>query len=128
MSAARDTPEERLVEYGELFERALLGRERRKDAVVLAFAAEARGQVEDLARREHVCCPFVDYRVENAGEQVRWMVTNTIHGDQRAAVDVILDALHDLPDHAGSGIDGYLARLAERGADVVRVETGFQLG
>jgi hypothetical protein len=96
MSAARDTPEERLAEYGELFERALLGRERREDAVVLVFAGQAREQVQDLARREHACCPFVDYRVEAAGEEVRWTVTNTIHGDQRAAVDVILDALHEL--------------------------------
>jgi hypothetical protein len=128
MSAARDTPEERLAEYGELFERALLGRERREDAVALIFTADAREQVEDLARREHACCPFVDYRIELDGEQVRWTTTNTIHGEQRAGVEAMLDALHELPDHAGSDIDGYLARLAERGVDVVRVETGFHLG
>jgi hypothetical protein len=127
MSTARDTPEERLAEYGELFQRALLGRERRDDGVVLLFTAEAREQVEDLARREHDCCPFVDHQVEVAGEQVRWTTTNTIHDEERAAVDAMLDALHELPEHAGSGIDGYLARLAERGVDVVRVETGFRL-
>jgi hypothetical protein len=117
MSAARDTPEERLAEYRELFGRALLGRERRADAVVLTFSADAREQVEDLARREHACCPFVDYRVEVAGDRVLWTTTNTLHSEERAAVDVILDALHDLPDHAGSDIDGYLARLAARGVD-----------
>ena len=103
MSTARDTPEERLAEYGELFARALLGRERRADAVVLAFSLDARDQVEDLARREHACCPFVDYRVEDAGDRVVWTVTNPAEHDRRADVDVILDALHDLPEHAGRG-------------------------
>jgi hypothetical protein len=126
MSTARDTPEERLAEYGELFERALLGRERRADAVVLTFTADARDQVEDLARREHACCPFVDYRVETDGERVRWTTTNMINGE--GAGEVMLEALYELPEHAGSDIDGYLGRLAERGVDVERVETGFQFG
>jgi hypothetical protein len=102
MSAARDTPEERLAEYGELFERALLGRERREDAVVLTFTVDAREPDEDLARREHACCPFVDYLVEIDGEQVRWTTTNTIHGD--GAVDVMLDAMYGLAP--GSPLDG----------------------
>ena len=97
MSEARDTPEDRLAEYRELFGRALLGRERREDGVMLVFTADARHQVEDLVRREHACCPFVDYRVEAIGERIRWSTTNTMHRDQRAAVDVMLDALHDLP-------------------------------
>jgi hypothetical protein len=126
MTSARDTPEERLAEYRELFERALLGRERRAGAVVLSFTADARDQVEDLARREHACCPFVDYRVEVDGDRVRWTTTNT--SNEEGAVEVMLDALYELPEHAGSDIDGYLARLAERGVDVERVETGFQLG
>ena len=128
MSRARDTPEGRLAEYGELFQRALLERERRDDAVVLVFAADAREHVEDLARREHDCCPFVDYRVEADGDRVRWTTTNTVDGDRRAAVDVMLDALYELPEHAGSSIDGYLARLADRGVDVVPVESGFRFG
>ena len=126
MSAARDTPEDRIAEYGELFERALLDRERRPDAVVLTFAADAREQVVDLAGREHACCPFVDYRVELVEDLVRWTTANTIHDD--GAVDAMLDAMYELPEHAGAGIDGYLARLAERGVKLVRVETGFQLG
>jgi hypothetical protein len=97
MSTARDTPEQRLAEYHELFERALVGRERRDDAVVLTFSADAQEQVEDLARREHACCPFVDYRVELTGEQVIWTTTNTVQREHRAAVDVMLDAFHDLP-------------------------------
>lgn len=123
MSEARDTPEQRLTEYGELFERALLARERHDDRVVLVFTADAREQVEDLARREHACCPFVDYHVEATGDEVRWTTTNTIHGGDRAAADAMLDALHELPEHAGSNVDGHLARLAERGVKVVHVET-----
>ena len=54
MSTARDTPDERLAEYGALFERALLRRERRADAVVFWFRGDAgtREHVDDLARRE----------------------------------------------------------------------------
>jgi hypothetical protein len=122
MSTARDTPEQRLAEYRELFERALLARERRDDAVVLTFSADARDQVEDLARREHACCPFVDYRVDAVGDEVVWTTTNTMQGDHRDAVAVMLDAFHDLPDHAGSDLDGYLDRLAERGVEVVRTD------
>ena len=122
MSTAHDTPEERLAEYRELFERALLGRERRDDAVVLTFGVDAQEQVVNLARREHACCPFVDSRVELAGRQLVWTTTNTVHGEHRAAVDVMLDAFHDLPEHAGSDIDGYLDRLAERGVEFVRAD------
>ena len=127
MSSARDTPEQRLAEYGDLLERALFGRERREDAVVLTFRVDAREQVEDLARREHACCPFVDYSVEVLGDQVIWTITNTIQGERRAAVDAILDALHALPEHAGSDLDGYLDRLAARGVEVVGANGGFQL-
>jgi len=102
MSTASDTPDERLDEYGRLFERALLRRERREDSVAWAFRADAgtRRQVEDLARREAACCPFLDYRVETVGGEVVWTTANRLAGDERAAVDVILDAFHALPEHA----------------------------
>ena len=128
MSAARDTPEERLVEYHELFERALRGRERHTDSVVLRFDADACEQVEDLTSREHACCPFVDYRVEVAGDEVIWTTTDPLASEERAAVVVMLDSLYALPEHAGSDLDGYLARLADRGLNVVQTSDGFQLG
>ena len=40
----------------------------------VAFRADAREQVEDLARREHACCPFLDYRVEATGDEVVWTI------------------------------------------------------
>ena len=70
MSTATDTPDERLAAYRRLFERALLRRERRDDGVVFAFRADAAEAVEDLARREAACCPFLDYRVETVGGEV----------------------------------------------------------
>jgi hypothetical protein len=96
MRAATDTPDERLREYGRLFERALVRRSRGSDSVVLVFRdePEVRGWVADLVRREAACCPFVDYRVEVAGDEVIWTTANT---EQRDAVDVMLDAFHDLP-------------------------------
>ena len=121
MSTARDTPDERFAEYRELFERALLSRERRSDSVVLSFRAEALQHVEDLARREHACCPFLDYRVDAVGDEVTWTTTNTVRGPQRQAVDAILDAFFELPEHVGSGTDGYLRRLAERGVEVAKM-------
>ncbi|HEX5622721.1 MAG TPA: hypothetical protein VFX51_30115 [Solirubrobacteraceae bacterium] len=117
MSTAQDTPAERLADYARLFERALTGRERRDDGVVLTFSRDAREDVEDLVRREAACCSFVDYRVDLSGGDVVWTTTNPRRGDDRADADVILDALYELPDHAGAGLDGYFERLAERGRE-----------
>jgi hypothetical protein len=113
MSTAEDTPDDRFAEYARLFERALLRRERREDGVVLVFAADGGTQeaVQDLARREAACCPFFDYRIEAVAGEVIWTVGNAITGPERAAVDVMLDALYALPDHVGTGFDGYLERL-----------------
>src|SRR4051812_47836688 len=104
MSTAPDTPDERLTAYNRLFERALLRRERSDDAVVFWFRADrgTRETVEALARREAACCPFLDYRVETLGDEVRWTTTNTVAGDARGSVDVILDGFYTLPDHPGS--------------------------
>ncbi len=95
MSTAEDTWAERLGTYGELFRRALLRCERRSGAVVFAFRAESgvREAVDDLARREAACCPFLDYRVETVGDEVMWTIT----GDGRFGVDAVLDAFHALP-------------------------------
>jgi hypothetical protein len=94
MSTAEDTPDERVREYRELFERALLRHERGADSVALTFRADpgTREAVEDLARREAACCPFLDYRVETAGAELTW----TIRGDERAEVAATLDAFHAL--------------------------------
>jgi hypothetical protein len=96
MSTATDTLEERIAEYGRLFERALLRRERRADSVVFHLSPDARAAVESLARREAACCPFADYRVESGRHEVVW----TISGDATS----VLDEFHALPDRAVSGV------------------------
>jgi hypothetical protein len=86
MSTATDTPDERLAEYQRLFEAALLRRERHADAMVLSFRADpgTREQIESLARREAACCPFLDYRVETLGDEVRWTMTRPPTAHPRA--------------------------------------------
>jgi hypothetical protein len=98
MSTAPDTPDERLAEYGRLFEHALVRRERGERTVVFAFRAtpETRAAIESLARREAACCPFVDYRVEATEDEVIFTITDP--RPERAEVDVILDAFHALPE------------------------------
>jgi hypothetical protein len=100
MSTASDSPDERLHEYTRLFERALLGSERRSDSVVFRFRADAgtRETVDDLVRREAACCPFADYLVETVGDEVVWTITNRVTGERQASVDAILDEFHALPD------------------------------
>jgi hypothetical protein len=133
MSTAPDTPDERVAEWAELFDRALLHRERRVDSVVFTFRADPGRpkQLKDLARREHACCPFLDFRVETDGDNVVWTTANVVTGDERDSIDAFLDALHDLPENAASDMEGLLGRLAERGVNVVESSAGserFELG
>jgi hypothetical protein len=118
MSTARDTPDERLAEYAALFERALVRRERPQHAVVFAFEATpgVRERVEDLARREAECCPFLDYRVRTGDGEVVYTVTDT--GVGRSGAEVTLEAFYALPDH--SDCAGLLERLADGGVHVIQ--------
>jgi hypothetical protein len=95
MSTAADTPDQRLEAYRRLFDRALIRRERRDGALVLLFRANPgiRATVDELARREAVCCPFMDYRVEPRGDEIAWSITNPVTGADRAAAEGVLDAL-----------------------------------
>lgn len=80
--------------------------------------------VEDLARREAACCPFLDYRVDTGGAEIVWTITNVIPGAERSAVDATIDAFYELPDHADSDFAGFLGRLADRGVEVVETDDG----
>ena len=130
LSTAEDTSEERLADYQRQFERALLRRERREDAVVFTFRADGgtREALHDLARREAACCPFPDYRVEAVGDEVVWTTSNLLTSSERAGVDAFLDALYALPDHAGSDIEDFFGRLADAGVETIAVgEDRFEM-
>ena len=88
MRGAPDTPEERVEAYRALFATALLARERRPGAVALRLRADAAATVEELARREAACCPFLGHRVEPDGDAIAW----TISGDSQETLDAF-DAL-----------------------------------
>jgi hypothetical protein len=94
MSGADDTPAERRAAYRALFERALLGRDRGRDSVTLRFRGVEHATVEELARREAACCPFLDYRVEALGDEVVWTISATATGERRESIEPILDAFH----------------------------------
>jgi hypothetical protein len=77
---------------------------------VLAFRADenTRATVEDLMRREAACCPFVDYRLETVGEEIVWTLTTPATGEDRAGVELVLDAFSALATrqpgrHAAAG-------------------------
>jgi hypothetical protein len=74
MTAAPDTPEERVAEYGRLFAHALIARDRTDHAVVFTFAAKpgVREWIADLVAREAACCPFLSYAVEHRDDQIVW--------------------------------------------------------
>jgi hypothetical protein len=96
MSAAPDTPDERLAAYRDLFARALTSRDRGSDEVVLTFREDARETVAELARREAACCPFLDYRVETVDGHVVWTINNPRTGDDRAEAEQTLEAFYTL--------------------------------
>ena len=93
MTGALDTPDERLAEYRRLFASARISSERSDNAVVMRFRADAHDDVDDLARREAACCPFLDYRVEISKDVVVWTIT----GEPGWALDLYHELPHSLP-------------------------------
>ena len=92
MRGAVDTPAERLQASADLFEHALLARDRRPGGVVFRVRGDARAAVEELARREAACCPFLDYRVEPHTDEVVWTISGGPAGEET------LDAFHALSE------------------------------
>jgi hypothetical protein len=122
MTSAPDTGPERMAEYGRLFARALVGRERTAGGIRFRFRAEdgVEAWVRDLAAREKACCPFFDFGVGTDGEEVRWDAT-VIDDDIARA---ILDEFYDLPKTVAEGVDGLERRLNERGLHVLANPAG----
>lgn len=113
LTGAPDTVEERVAEYGRVFQHALAGRERTTDAVEFRFVAKpgVAEWVTDLAKREAACCPFMSHHVTADSTHVIWRASS----QAGPAAQAILDQFHDLPERFGDGLKGFLERFAARG-------------
>ena len=96
MSAATDSPNERLEEYRQLFTESLLRVERRPGIVEFRFAPKpgVRERCIDLASREAACCPFLGCHLTADDDSVSWSMTGD---EQIEAVRVFLDMFEDAP-------------------------------
>jgi hypothetical protein len=122
MTAAPDTPEERMAEWRRLFEHALAGRERAADAVIWHFTARPGVEewVRDLAEREAACCAFLDFAVTVHDGEVIYRIT----GENDPMVQAALDEIRDVPDHIAEGLPALVDGLRESGFDVRTSDDG----
>ncbi|GIH03636.1 hypothetical protein Rhe02_17030 [Rhizocola hellebori] len=118
MSTAPDTPDERTAEYGRLFGQHLLGKERTAEGIRfrLRAAEGVEAWVRDLSAREKACCPFADFEIATADEEVRWDITVVDDDLARAA----LDEFYQVPEMTSAGEDWRVMgqRLADRGFSI----------
>lgn len=122
MTNAPDTGPERMAEYQRLFAATLIGRERTAEGIRFRLRAGqgVEDWVRDLAAREKACCPFFDFDITAAGDEVRWNVS-VIDDDVARAV---LDEYYALPDDLASGVEGLESRLRQRGLQIVANQDG----
>jgi hypothetical protein len=125
MTGAPDTAAERMAEYGRLFARALVGRERAGRAVRLRFRAVEGMQawVADLAAREKACCPFYEFTISTPAGEVWWEIT-VVDGLDEDMAQVALDEFYQAPDTVAAGVAGMRARFAQRGLALTVNEAG----
>jgi hypothetical protein len=81
----------RAAELRELARRALRSRERDDARVLLRYRAEdgVADAVQDLARRERECCPFLDISVSVGGGEVTLAIEAA--PEDRAALDAFYE-------------------------------------
>jgi hypothetical protein len=118
LSAATDTPEQRLDEYHRLFTQALISRERLgHNEVRYRLRAEdgVEAWVRDLAAREKACCAFFAFEITAAGDEVTWDAA-VIDDDTARAV---LDEFYALTENAARSVADLRARFTERGLTFV---------
>ena len=122
MTAAPDSPRERMAEYRRLFAHALARRERTADAVIWRFAARpgVEARVRDLAAREAACCPFLRYTVAVEADQVVFEIA----GDGNPALQPVLDMVHGRPGEIAAGFPALMERLAAVGIAIRTREQG----
>jgi hypothetical protein len=116
MTGAPDTPQERLDEYGRLFATALIAQERSVEGVTMRLRRDegVEAWVRDLAAREKACCPFFDFAVTTAGDEVIWHASVV---DDPIARE-ILDEWAQLPTTAARGVPALEERLVAKGLTI----------
>jgi hypothetical protein len=116
MTGAPDTPQERLDEYGRLFATALIVQERTAEGVTMRLRRDVGidAWVRDLAAREKACCPFFDFAVTTAGDEVVWHASVI---DDPVARE-ILDEFARLPQTAATGVAALEDRLVAKGLTI----------
>jgi hypothetical protein len=117
MTTAPDTGDQRMAEYGRLFEQHLAGRERTTDGIRFRFRGDddVQAWIQDLAAREHACCPFFSSRITRVGAEIHWD-SRVIDDDVARAV---LDEFYRLPETFTEGLDGLEHRLNAHGLKVL---------
>lgn len=113
LSAATDTPEQRLDEYHRLFAKALVSRERTENDGVrfrLRTADGVESWVRDLAAREKACCAFFAFEITVDGDEVVWDA-EVIDNETAHAV---LDEFYALTENTTDSVDDLRARFTER--------------
>jgi hypothetical protein len=72
---APGTYKDRLAWIAELNKDALRAHERRDLVLELRYAVEARARVHEMVRNEQACCAFLDFAVQEAGDEIRLAIT-----------------------------------------------------
>jgi hypothetical protein len=119
MSTAPDTGEERMAEYERLFAAHLLGRERTAEGIRYRFRAGdgVQAWVQDLAEREHACCPFFTSHITRVGDEIHWD-SSVVDDDMARAVH---EEFYNLPETfaAQEGVAALEQRLSSKGFQVI---------
>lgn len=94
MTAAHDTLAERLAEYRQLFEHALVDQEATVTSTTyrLADRPGVRKWVLDLIGREASCCPFLSIEVHSEGRHLVWRIEGLGAVDMATVGDALTTA------------------------------------
>lgn len=123
MTDAPDTPQERMSEYGRLFDHALIGRERNGAGLIFRFEPRpgVYEWIRDLSQREAACCPFFDYTISTTdNDEITWLIAT----DGDPVAESILDEMYRLPDIITDGFPGLLRQLDTIGLTVTTSDDG----
>ncbi len=114
MTAAQDTPAERLAEYRRLFEYALVDQEATATSTTFRLADRpgVREWVLDLTAREAACCPFLSIEVHSEAGHLVCHIEGLGAADVATLGDVLTTADHYDASEDLAGVDDLVVRGA----------------